>query len=129
MRKSFATLFAGITLGAGGVAAIPDKPTLQQIEQSQEQQKSKSGKYSYTDFGGRVDGQKLPDNMRVNEYETWDGQFGYEIRIEDAKREISIGYGPQAEERTWQRIKPIEVASGTVDRMTDPRPQSPSSFE
>lgn len=113
MKKEIAALFAGITLGASGVAVLPEETTIRQIEASQEQQKIKGGKYVYTGFGGRVDGKRLPDNMRVNEYETWDGQFGYEIRIEDADSEVSIGYGPQAVERTWKRIKDKVVASTT----------------
>ena len=51
--------------------------------------------------------------VEVHEYGDPRIGYGYQVFIKDGVTTTSIGYGYEAESRTWIRVAPIKVASST----------------
>ncbi len=81
-----------------------EKPTfLTDLEADQEAIKATKGKYQ------RVE----DDQKKVVEYVSADGVPGYQVIYTDANGTHSVGYGPEAKERTWTIEPEVIVASST----------------
>lgn len=83
-----------------------------EVRQALENYAATHGKYLYAPEGADFLGKKLPPGMRVNEYQSPEGN-GFEIIYVEGDTEYSIGFGPQADQRTWMRKIPQPVASST----------------
>lgn len=69
--------------------------TVDVIEENQEQYFMANGKYEQLILEG---------HMYVHEYVTPSGEAGYQILYMEEGDVISVGYGPEAESRTFNRI-------------------------
>lgn len=69
--------------------------TIDVIEENQEQYFMQNGKYEQLILEG---------DMYVHEYVTPDGVAGYQVLYMKDGDVLSIGYGPEAETRTFNRI-------------------------
>lgn len=102
MKKILLTiiLFSLTGCGSGNLGvAIDDKVDIEKeiLKIEQEQEKEKTGKYKY-----KPKYKKDDVEYQSNWYKTPKGEIGYEIIIKTASSTKSIGYGVQAEERTWE---------------------------
>ncbi len=96
-----------------------------ELKTHQAQYKNQTGKYLAIINGTELDprlegkaadkiGKNLPKGFSVVEYETWDGQVGFDVTYEDEGFKYSVGVeGPQTAERTWKRPKELLHASST----------------
>ena len=57
-------------------------------------------------------GKDLPTNVTIHVYESPKG-MGYQVITDEADRTTSVGYGPEAADLTWERLKPALIASTT----------------
>lgn len=89
--RDIAVALIGLVLGtAGATFGAPTKTTKGLIEDAQAAQSTAGLPY-----------------IQVHTYQTPNNSFGYQIIQEDKKSIKSYGYGVEAAERTWTKVKPI----------------------
>lgn len=79
------------------------------IKIEQEQEKDKTGKYKRIE---KYEKEGMKFSVPV-EYVTPNGEIGYMVEYETAEFIEYIGYGVEAESRTFKVIKNIEIATST----------------
>lgn len=91
----------------GGVTPS-ESQILSELESEQEAQKRETGRY---EFKREVRGEW---SIERHEYVTPDGVQGYQIIMERDGVIHSYGYGPEADERTYELTKPNEETATTT---------------
>lgn len=62
-------------------------------------------------------GRNLPTNTQVTTYETPTGERGYQVLNEDADNWYSVGYGPEAQSRTYTWPKPKTTGASSTSSL------------
>ena len=113
----------GMVEGAA-TSLVPASATVQSISALQDAYFEKNGKYlqvlpsgDLPDYESGTVAEKLgagiPAGARVDVYESPEG-FGYQITYEDKDTIYTVGFGPEAADRTYSRQVPFVVASSTL---------------
>lgn len=112
--KIVAGVIVSTILAVGILQLNPDEYyiDLSDVEQAQEVFKAQHGTYLQILPGNtipdRFHGAKLekqvPDNMEIVAYETPSGEVGYQVLYANSEGSFSVGYGPEATERTWAHV-------------------------
>ena len=117
MNKTIAALLAGATIGVGGAALRPtDFGSLQEIQAAQEAYLHQTGAYflSTDNKDPRAElGKSLPEGYQLYTYIRPDESRGWWIEYTDGDTLYSIGYGPDATERTYTKKIELWNASTT----------------
>lgn len=124
------SILGGLGLGLFGQAIVDSqRPTteIRGIATIEDSYFARTGKYlqvlpdsrlPHYESGNVADklGRELPANSIVDVYEAPEGP-GYQVRYTDSENEYSVGYGPEAKERTWiQPLPPPPVATSTDEK-------------
>ena len=106
------TLLVG---GMLGILSPSDFKSIDEIAAAEDMYFAKNGSYFQVLEGnkkapyekGTVNanlGGTMPTTIRVTVYDNPREGKGYQIIVRDGKSLFSVGYGPEAESRTWQQI-------------------------
>jgi len=97
-KREIAGTLAGLIAGSGGVLALPTATpvSIEKLAAQQQTTLSRTGKFEH------VRGK----NYTVHEYVTPKGERGFQIIYSDSVATYSVGYGPEAESRSWVRLNP-----------------------
>jgi hypothetical protein len=117
MKRELAAGLVGLTLGAGGVTALPnDFSSLDEIASAQNAHMQRTGSYflSTDNKSPRSElGKHLPEGYQLYTYVSPRGEKGWWIEYSDAETFYSVGYGVLADERTYAKKLPLIIASST----------------
>ena len=109
------------TIGIAGGAILVDETAVTDVAIKQEEYRQKNGSYMQV-----AEGNKLPEGeigtvieklgidspYRVDVYEAPEGK-GYQIVTETPEGTVSFGFGPEAADRTYVKLKEVYPASST----------------